>query len=141
MTFSSLCGRVAALALCAFPAWAAPAASPPPSNAGALFQVVLGLLVVLALIYALFWLLRRYAPTQTGAQGALKVVGGLMLGPREKLVVVEIGETWLLLGVGTGEVRTLHTMPKPAGYVAPAPGEALPGFAGMLGEILRRRKD
>lgn len=141
MNLSTLLPRVGALCLFAFPAWAAPAGAAPSSNAAAMFQALLGLLVVLGVIYALFWLLRRYAPTQTGAQGALKVVGGLMLGPREKLVVVEVGETWLLLGVAAGQVRTLHTLPRPAGHTAPAAAEPLPNFAGKLGEILRRRRD
>ena len=141
MNLLSLLSRVGTLCLFALPAWAAPASAPPPSNAAAMFQALLGLLVVLGVIYALFWLLRRYAPTQTGAQGALKVVGGLMLGPREKVVVVEVGETWLLLGVAAGQVRTLHTLPRPAGYTASATAEPLPNFAGKLSEILRRRKD
>ncbi len=124
------------------PASLALAADPAPlqgSTAGALFQALLGLLVVLAVLYAFFWLLRRYVPLQSGAQGVVKVVGGVMLGPREKVVVVEVGDTWLLLGVASGQVNTLHTLPRPEGYkpVEPVP---LPSFAGKLNEILARRK-
>jgi flagellar protein FliO/FliZ len=49
-----------------------------------------------------------------GAQGAVKVVGTTPVGTRERVVVVEVDNTWLLLGVGGGNVRLLHTLPRPA---------------------------
>lgn len=120
------------------------AAEPPAvSTSGALFQGLLGLVMVLAALAVFFWFLRRFSPGQTGAQGAVKVVGGVMLGPRERLVVVEVGETWLLLGVGGGQVNTLHTLPKPEGY-SPAVHDAfpahLPRFADKLKELLSKRQ-
>lgn len=118
-------------------AWAASDAAL-PSTGAVLFQGLLGLLAVFAALAIFFWLLRRFSPGQTGAQGAVKVVGGVMLGPRERLVVVEVGDTWLLLGVGGGQVNTLHTLPRPANYV-PALRDPLPGFANKLKEMLSRR--
>jgi flagellar motor switch protein FliN/FliY len=64
------------------PAWSA-AEPPAVSTGGALFQGLLGLVIVLAALVAFFWFLRRFSPGQSGAQGAVKVVGGVMLGPRE----------------------------------------------------------
>lgn len=112
------------------------------STFGALFQGLLGLAIVLAALVGFFWFLRRFSPGQTGAQGVVKVVGGVMLGTRERLVVVEVGDTWLLLGVGGGQVTHLHNMPRPAGYVPPAAGHvsgALPGFADKLKDFLPKR--
>jgi flagellar protein FliO/FliZ len=134
--------------LFAFLALAAPtvfAAAEPPavSTSGALFQGLLGLIMVLAAMAAFFWFLRRFSPGQSGAQGAVKVVGGVMLGPRERLVVVEVGETWLLLGVGGGQVSTLHTLSRPEGFAdtanAPLPSH-LPRFADKLKELLSKRQ-
>jgi flagellar protein FliO/FliZ len=34
-----------------------------------------------------------------------------MVGQRERVVVVEIGDDWLVLGVAAGQVRALHTLP------------------------------
>ena len=90
-------------------------AAPSPSMIGALAQALIGLLVVLALLYGFFWFLRRFGPAQSSAQGAVKVVGGVMLGPRERLVVVEVRDTWLLVGVAAGHVSALHVLPKPEG--------------------------
>jgi len=53
---------------------------------------------------------------------------------------VEVGETWLLLGVAPGQVRRLHTMPKtesavPAAIAAPAD----PGFSIWLRRMMDKR--
>ncbi len=65
------------------------AAEPPDiSTGGALLQGLIGLVIVLGALAAFFWFLRRFSPGQSGAQGVVKVVGGVMLGPRERLVVV-----------------------------------------------------
>ena len=113
------------------------------STSGALLQGLLGLGMVLAALAAFFWFLRRFSPGQNAAQGAVKVVGGVMLGPRERLVVVEVGETWLLLGVGGGQVSTLHTLPRPEGYTPAghvAPSGPLPDFADRLKALLSKRQ-
>jgi flagellar protein FliO/FliZ len=114
-------------------------AVPQTSAFGAFFQALLGLVVVAAMLYGFFWLLRRYGPTQVGTQGVVKVVGGVMLGPRERLVVVEVEDTWVLVGVAAGSVRTLHTLTKPDGASAP-PTMATPPFADKLADLLRRSK-
>ncbi|MDD5367199.1 MAG: flagellar biosynthetic protein FliO [Gallionellaceae bacterium] len=114
-------------------------ALPQTSAFGAFFQALMGLMVVLGMLYGFFWLLRRYGPVQTGAQGVVKVVGGVMLGPRERLVVVEVEDTWVLVGVASGHVSTLHTLAKPEG-VDTTPVPASTPFADKLSELLRRAK-
>ncbi len=42
----------------------------------------------------------------------MKVIGGVALGPRERLVLVEVGDTWLVIGLVPGQIRTLHRLPK-----------------------------
>lgn len=118
----------------------AQAASSPPtvSTSAALLNALLGLAVVLALLYGFFWLLRRYGPSRVVAQGAVKVVGGVMLGTRERLVVVEVRDTWLLLGVAGGGVNLLHSMAKPEAGVDDSPPER-PQFAAKLAELLARQ--
>ena len=121
------------------PAWAFAVDGPQTSSWGALLQALLALLVVLAALFAFLWLLRRISPVQTGAQGVVRVVGGVMLGTRERLVIVEVADQWLLIGVAAGQVNHLHTMPRPADYSAPLNGGARSGFADKLAAILSRR--
>lgn len=107
------------LALVAGPAMASGAVPPSPVSMAGLLQVVFGLAVVLAAIVGTGWLLRRIGPAQGGG-GMLRVVGGVMVGPRERVVLVEVGEEWLVLGVASGGVQLLHRVPRPA------PGQASP---------------
>ena len=96
----------ATLLLVPFPALAA------PDTAGSMLTVLLSLVLILGGFVAVAWFARRYLPGM-GAQGAVKVVGTTPVGTRERVVVVEVDDTWLLLGVGGGNVRLLHTLPKP----------------------------
>ena len=89
------------------------------SAAPGLLQTTLGLAVVLALIFGAAWLLRRVLPA--GRSGALiKIVASQPLGQRERVVLIEVGEQWLLLGVAPGTVNALQTLPKGSLPAAPA---------------------
>ena len=83
-------------------------------NAAVVAGMLLSLMLILGLFVLAAWLLKRYLP-QVGKSGPVKVIGATMVGPRERVVVVEVEDTWLVLGVGGGQVRTLHTLPKPGG--------------------------
>ncbi|MDT3706659.1 MAG: flagellar biosynthetic protein FliO [Thiobacillus sp.] len=100
---------VAAVVLPLIPSWAFAASD----TAGSMLTVLLSLALILGGFIAVAWLARRYLPGM-GKQGAVRVVGTTPVGARERVVVVEIDNTWLLLGVGGGNVRLLHTQPKPA---------------------------
>lgn len=111
-----------------------------PVSFGAMLQVLLGLALVLAAVAGSAWLLRRLAPGQTGAGGAMKIVGGLAVGPKERVVLVEIGETWLVLGVAAGQVTALHTLDRLEGLAGAkeAPGGER-GFSVWLKDVMSRR--
>ncbi|MBW8369620.1 MAG: flagellar biosynthetic protein FliO [Thiobacillus sp.] len=89
------------------------AAMAAPDTTASMLTVLLSLVLILGGFVAVAWLARRYLPGM-GAQGAVKVVGTTPVGTRERVVVVEVDDTWLLLGVGGGNVRLLHTLPRPA---------------------------
>lgn len=74
--------------------------------------MVLSLLLILGLFILAAWLAKRFLP-QISKPGPVRVIGSTAVGSRERVVVVEIRGTWLVLGVGGGQVRTLHALPKP----------------------------
>lgn len=112
-----------------------PAASA-PSSAGTAASAVLALLLVVGLILLLAWLAKRM-PGLTGAtHPGLRVLGSVALGPRDRVVLVEVGETQLLVGVGAGGPRTLHTLDAP--LPVPAPIAPSP-FAQVLAQHFRKR--
>jgi len=93
-----------------------------PGTATSMLTVLLSLALILGGFVAVAWFARRYLPGM-GAQGAVKVVGTTPVGTRERVVVVEVDGTWLLLGVGGGNVRLLHTLPKPEDSNKSQPGQ------------------
>lgn len=92
-------------------AWAAmPAttATAVPSTGDSLGRMVFGTLVVLLVIAAIAWILRRVMPGQAFSQrGVIKQVGGLQLGPRERVVVLEVAGRWLVVGINAGQMTAL----------------------------------
>ncbi|RDU98339.1 flagellar biosynthetic protein FliO [Trinickia dinghuensis] len=98
----------------------------PSIGVGAVLQTLVGLAVVVALVFACAWLARRLG-LQPSARGQLiRTVGGVSLGGKERVAVLEIGDTWLVVGASPGSVRLLHTMP--------APESGTPGASGMPGD-------
>ncbi|MDO8813625.1 MAG: flagellar biosynthetic protein FliO [Gallionella sp.] len=91
-----------------------PAYTPPPPavSSGNIAQIIFSLLLVLAAIVLVAWLLKRMNVAQQGSVKLLKVLGAVPIGQRERIVLVEIKDTWLVVGVGPGQIRTLHSLPK-----------------------------
>jgi flagellar protein FliO/FliZ len=79
---------------------------------GSVLQMVLGLALVLGAIGGAAWLARRAGAA--GSQGArlLRVVAALPVGTRERVVVVELKDQWLVLGIAPGRVAPLATLPR-----------------------------
>ena len=73
-------------------------------------QVLVGLFVVLGAIVAAAWIGRRLMRIQPRGDEHLRLVGGLSLGPRERVVLIQAGETQLLVGVAPGRVQALHVL-------------------------------
>lgn len=86
-------------------------AAPGPST-GTLLQTIFALVLVLALLAALAWAAKRYGPRVTGSSANLRMVGALNIGGRERIMVVEVGDQWIVVGASPGRVNALATMPK-----------------------------
>ncbi len=95
--------------------------APVPGATSTLLQVVFGLAVVMVVIAGAAWLARRYLPSAGGAHGPVRIVGGVMVGPKERVVVVEVAGTWIVAGVTAQSVTSLHAMPRPLGEPAGSP--------------------
>jgi flagellar protein FliO/FliZ len=129
-----------ALVLALTSAWAEGGATEVPGVAvGTVLQTVLGLLLILALLFLAAYGLRRLNGGQgLGGGGPLKIVGGLIMGTRERIVLIEVGDTWLVIGVAPGQIRTLHRMPK--GEV-PQPSLGEKHFGHWLKQMIERKNE
>jgi flagellar protein FliO/FliZ len=85
-----------------------------PLDTGALSQMVVGLVVVLALMGAAVWLARHLGSSRWMGNGALKIVAGLPLGSRERVVLIQAEDIKLLVGVAPGRIETLYVFKQPA---------------------------
>ena len=109
---AALLASISLAAHAVLPTVPTPIAEPVRAFAGAgLLQAGFGLAVVIGLIFLFAWVARRLGLQQSGSGRLLKVVSSAMVGQRERVVVVEIGDTWLVLGVAAGQVHALHTLP------------------------------
>ncbi len=85
-----------------------------PTGAGThLFNVALGLVLIVVLILVLAWFLRRFGQGGAFNNKSMKILATLPLGTRERLVVVEVGGQQILLGVTPSEITSLHVFETP----------------------------
>jgi len=123
-------------ALCAVPGVAAATQAQAGASAvegPSFLPMVLALVVVLGVLGAAIWALRRAGlVARGGASSQLRLITQLALGPRERVVIVEAGERWWLLGIGANGVTRLGTLPK-GEAVAPQ----MPASFGALLDKLR----
>ena len=120
-----------------------PTPGPVPST-GILMQTIFALLLVLGLLAALAWAAKRYGPKLTGNSAHLRLVGALNIGGRERIMVVEVGDQWIVVGASPGRVNALATMPRQETGVQSAAtlaGDTLPttNFSDWLKKTIDKR--
>jgi flagellar protein FliO/FliZ len=100
--------------------------------AGSLLQLILGLAAVLVLIFGGAWFLKRYGRVSgLIGSGAVRVLGAVSLGARERAVLLQVGARQLLVGVAPGRVQTLYVLDEPIATTATGGGEGGAHGAGL----------
>jgi flagellar protein FliO/FliZ len=105
-----------------------------------MLQVFIGLVAVLLLIAGTAWVAKRLGVARGGSSSLLHVVATASVGARERVVVVEVGDSWLVVGVAAGSVNALATLPKGTLPASPAPGLGGP-FAARLQQMIEKRRE
>ena len=105
-------------------------------------KVGLALALIIGVILLASRLIRRIGPRGLGFGQRIKVVSSAAVGQRERVVIVEVEGTWLVLGVGGGQVNKLHDLkaPEPAEPASSRPSaseESGKGFAERFASALR----
>lgn len=112
-------------------------AVPDPVSVGDFFQVFLGLAIVIIAIIAMAWIIKRTGYVNTRANGQLKIIGGLTLTQRERLLLVQVGNKQLLIGVSPGRISTLHELEENIDVHAEVK-PSMESFAHKLQSLLRK---
>jgi flagellar protein FliO/FliZ len=118
------------------------AASLPHTGMGGIGQVTVALLVVLALVFALAFLLKKMRAATGAGPNGIEVLAQASLGAKERAVVIRVDGTRFLLGVAQGQVsllQVLSTSTPATPLAAPAPDSpGKPNFAQLLRRSLGR---
>ena len=108
-------------------------------TAGGVFEVFGSLLLVIGAIFALAWLARWLQGARVARGTAIQIRGGAQLGAKEKVVLLQVGETQFLVGVASSSVSLLHRFESAVTDDPPAP-TAESGFAERLRQALGGRQ-
>lgn len=91
----------------------APGVEAPGVSGAAILQMLLGLTLIIAILFFGAYALRKLnGGRRFGNSGPLRIVGALMISARERIVLLEVGDSWLVVGIVPGQIKTLHTLAK-----------------------------
>jgi len=147
--------RLAVAGAALMPAWLAAAEAEPArrfaapeaaatlsgSSAGSIGQVTVALLLVLAVVFALAFALKKMRSAGGGGVNGIEVLAQASLGAKERAVLIRVEGSRLLLGVASGQVSLLQVLPSaPVGTepAAPTADTARPSFGQLLRKSLGR---
>lgn len=110
-----------------------------PMTSPSLMPLLFGLLLVLALIPAAAWLLRRAGLAQPASASGLRVVAQLPLGPRDRIVIIEVADRRWLLGVSASGIQRLGTLPAGDDSTASPPVASPSNFSDIVRRLISPR--
>ncbi len=84
-----------------------------PMSSPYLFKLTGGLILIVALILVLAWLMKKFNLNQQSHSGLIKIIAGLSIGTRDRIVLLQIGEEQILVGLTPGRIEKLHTLAQP----------------------------
>lgn len=76
-------------------------------------EIFFSLILVLGIIFVSAWMLRRFGRFPGVADGNLRVLGALSVGQRERIMLLQVGEEQVLIGVTTSRISKLHQLETP----------------------------
>lgn len=99
-----------------------------------LMRVGGGLVIIVLFILVLSWLVKRLNRSNLGFSGPFQILACASLGAREKIMMVKVGDRFLLLGVAAGSINTLFDFGQnlPPGFTT----DSKHAFSQMLKQVM-----
>ena len=114
-----------------------PAAVLEPLSSPYLMKLTGGLILVVVVIFALAWLVKKFNLAQQSHGGLIRIVAGVSIGTRDRIVLLQVGEEQILVGLTPGRIEKLHTLAEPLAL----PGESSAASASFAEKINRLMGD
>ena len=114
-------------------------AAAPTSPAGML-QVMVGLILVLGVLVVIAWGVKKAGVGKQAHGGAIKIVGGIHVGNRERIMVIEVADEWIVVGVTPTSITALSTMPRQEGVASSPASPLAKNFSTWLQQTVDKRK-
>ena len=108
-----------------------------PLSSPYLLKLTAGLLLVVMVIFLFAWVLKKFNLTQQSKSGLLRIVAGLNLGTRDRIVLLQVGEEQILLGLSPGRIEKIHLLAIPLDCDSDEPGT--PAFAQKLNQLMSKK--
>lgn len=108
-----------------------------PFAMGNILQMMAGLAFVVVLILVLGWFYRRFGTPGTSRRSNFRIVAGLSMGQRERVVMLQVGDRQILLGVGPGHVEKIHVFDE--AVIKDSPSSSGENFAERLATVIKQR--
>jgi flagellar protein FliO/FliZ len=102
-----------------------------------------GLLIVLGIFFLCAWGIRKLSGITANSTGKMRVIGGLSLGMREKVILLQVGKKQLILGVTPGRIDALHVLEGDDclnSSESPSIGKDS-GFGAIVAQVMKGRSD
>ena len=113
-------------------------AAAPTSPAGML-QVMIGLILVLGVLVVIAWGVKKIGGGKPVGSRAIHIVGGINVGNRERILVVEVANEWIVVGVTATSITALSTMPKQEGVTLLPATPIAKNFSAWLQQTIDKR--
>lgn len=81
-----------------------------PASTTSVLQLAFGLAIVVMLIFMISWLVKRFSGFSVYSNPHLKVISGLHVGQKEKILLIQIADKQIVVGVTTSSIRTLYQL-------------------------------
>jgi flagellar protein FliO/FliZ len=89
-----------------------PVTSAPTSGVSSVLQVMSALILVVIIMLGLAWGLKNFGPKRLLGRVPVQVVGAANLGGRERVLVIEVADQWIVIGATPNSITTLATLPR-----------------------------
>lgn len=109
-------------------------------SSGSILNWSLGLFIVLSVFFLCVWGVRKLNGLTINGTEPLRIIGGLSLGMREKVLLLQVGKKQLVLGVTPGRIETLLVLENDDCLVKTQTVDA-GGFAQKLKQAMKGRSD